>query len=64
MIAPATPTERLLLAAFRKPPRDQIQMLREAKVAARNPRPDKRYSSGPTNPGHVRGFLPIQTDHG
>lgn len=40
MIAPATPTERLLLAAFRKPPRDQIQMLRQAKVAARNPRPD------------------------
>ena len=43
MIAPATPTERLLLAAFRKlPVRDRIRILRQAKVTARNSRPEKR----------------------
>ena len=43
MIAPATPAEHLLLTAFRKlPVRDQIRMLRQAKAAARNLRPDKK----------------------
>lgn len=47
MIAPATPTERLLLAAFRKlPVRDQIRILRQAKAAAMNARQTTRSRSG------------------
>lgn len=47
MIAPATPTERLLLTAFRKlPVRDQIRILRQAKAAAMNARQPTRSRSG------------------
>lgn len=42
MTTPASPMERLLLASFRKlPAKEQVRMLRQAKAAARNPRPPR-----------------------